>query len=76
MSKINAMSNTIALSEGVDPGSINKGKCVYYICYLIALFLICSGRASRDVKKLEKQEAKLKAMIEKRARRYLYESSK
>lgn len=29
-----------------------------------------------DVKKLEKQEAKLKAKIEKRARRDLYEGSK
>ncbi|GLB36597.1 putative ABC transporter [Lyophyllum shimeji] len=53
------MSSTIALSEGVDLESINKGK------------------ASRvDVKKLEKQEAKLKAKIEKRARRDLYEGSK
>ncbi|EKM83676.1 hypothetical protein AGABI1DRAFT_66547 [Agaricus bisporus var. burnettii JB137-S8] len=53
------MSNTIALSEGVDLESINKGK------------------ASRvDVKKLEKQEAKLRAKIEKRARRDLYEGSK
>ncbi|KIK50531.1 hypothetical protein GYMLUDRAFT_182621 [Collybiopsis luxurians FD-317 M1] len=53
------MSNTIALGEGVDLESINKGK------------------ASRvDVKKLEKQEAKLKAKIEKRARRDLYEGSK
>ncbi|PFH54687.1 hypothetical protein AMATHDRAFT_52423 [Amanita thiersii Skay4041] len=53
------MSNTIALSEGVDLESINKGK------------------ASRvDVRKLEKQEAKLKAKIEKRARRDLYEGSK
>ncbi|KAI0288880.1 P-loop containing nucleoside triphosphate hydrolase protein [Russula brevipes] len=59
MSKTGAMSNTIALSEGVDLESINKGK------------------ASRvDVKKLEKQEAKLKAKIEKRARRDLYEGSK
>jgi ATP-binding cassette subfamily F protein 3 len=53
------MSNTIALTEGVDLESINKGK------------------ASRvDVKKLEKQEAKLKAKIEKRSRRDLYEGSK
>lgn len=53
------LSNTIALSEGVDLESINKGK------------------ASRvDVKKLEKQEAKLKAKIEKRSRRDLYEGSK
>lgn len=37
----------------------------------------CAERASRvDVKKLEKQEAKLKAKIEKRARRDLYEGSK
>ncbi|KAF5377158.1 hypothetical protein D9615_006417 [Tricholomella constricta] len=53
------ISSTIALSEGVDLESINKGK------------------ASRvDVKKLEKQEAKLKAKIEKRSRRDLYEGSK
>ncbi|KAF8167879.1 ATP-dependent transporter [Crassisporium funariophilum] len=53
------LSNTIALAEGVDLESINKGK------------------ASRvDVKKLEKQEAKLKAKIEKRSRRDLYEGSK
>ena len=36
-----------------------------------------AARASRvDVKKLEKQEAKLRAKIEKRARRDLYEGSK
>ena len=29
MSKTGAMSNTIALSEGVDLESINKGKCVH-----------------------------------------------
>ncbi|KAK7688153.1 hypothetical protein QCA50_008523 [Cerrena zonata] len=53
------MSSTIALGEGVDLESINKGK------------------ASRvDVKKLEKQEAKLRAKIEKRSRRDLYEGSK
>ncbi|KAF9015383.1 P-loop containing nucleoside triphosphate hydrolase protein [Cyathus striatus] len=53
------ISSTIALSEGVDLESINKGK------------------ASRvDVKKLEKQEAKLKAKIEKRSRKDLYEGSK
>ena len=78
MSKTGAMSNTIAFSEGVDLESINKGKCVCDICYVPALFLTCcAGRASRvDVKKLEKQEAKLKAKIEKRARRDLYEGSK
>ncbi|KAJ7171742.1 P-loop containing nucleoside triphosphate hydrolase protein [Mycena crocata] len=53
------MSNTIALSEGVDLESINKGKA-----------------SKVDVKKLEKQEAKLKAKIEKRSRRDLYEGSK
>ncbi|KAI0271894.1 P-loop containing nucleoside triphosphate hydrolase protein [Russula aff. rugulosa BPL654] len=38
---------------------------------------INKGKASRvDVKKLEKQEAKLKAKIEKRAKRDLYEGSK
>lgn len=60
LSKAGAVSNTIALGEGVvDLESINKAK------------------ASRvDVKKLEKQEAKLRAKIEKRARRDLYEGSK
>ncbi|KAI6022573.1 P-loop containing nucleoside triphosphate hydrolase protein [Pisolithus marmoratus] len=59
LSKTGAISNTIALGEGVDLESINKAK------------------ASRvDVKKLEKQEAKLRAKIEKRARRDLYEGSK
>ncbi|KAJ7293925.1 P-loop containing nucleoside triphosphate hydrolase protein [Mycena rebaudengoi] len=54
------MSNTIALSEGVDLESINKGKA-----------------SKVDVKKLEKQEAKLKvSKIEKRSRRDLYEGSK
>ena len=78
MSKTGAMSNTIAFAEGVDLESINKGKCVDHIYYLVALCLTCrAGRASRvDVKKLEKQEAKLKAKIEKRARRDLYEGSK
>ncbi|KAI9451534.1 P-loop containing nucleoside triphosphate hydrolase protein [Russula earlei] len=60
MSKAGALSNTIAFSEGVDPRVDQQGKV-----------------ASRvDVKKLEKQEAKLKAKIEKRARRDLYEGSK
>ncbi|KAE9397686.1 hypothetical protein BT96DRAFT_921375 [Gymnopus androsaceus JB14] len=53
------ISSTIALGEGVDLESINKGKA-----------------SKVDVKKLEKQEAKLKAKIEKRARRDLYEGSK
>ena len=78
MSKTGAMSNTIALSEGVDLESINKGKCVRGIRSSLVLYLMdCVSRASRvDVKKLEKQEAKLKAKIEKRARRDLYEGSK
>ncbi|KAG8747863.1 hypothetical protein FRC10_010482 [Ceratobasidium sp. 414] len=59
MSQAAAMSSTIAMSEGVDLSSINKGK------------------ASRvDMKKLEKAEAKIKAKIEKRSRRDLYEGSK
>ncbi|KAG9104507.1 hypothetical protein FRC06_001888 [Ceratobasidium sp. 370] len=59
MSQAPAMSSTIAMSEGVDLSSINKGK------------------ASRvDMKKLEKAEAKIKAKIEKRSRRDLYEGSK
>ncbi|KAJ3544853.1 hypothetical protein NM688_g5695 [Phlebia brevispora] len=63
MSKTAAMSNTVAFGEGVDLESINKGKS--------------RRRASRvDVKKLEKQEAKLRAKLEKRARRDLYEGSK
>ncbi|KAF5381227.1 hypothetical protein D9757_007882 [Collybiopsis confluens] len=53
------ISNTLALGEGVDLESINKGKA-----------------SKVDVKKLEKQEAKLKAKIEKRARRDLYEGSR
>ena len=78
MSKAGAMSNTIAFSEGVDLESINKGKYVNCLPSFLALCLTCCvGRASRvDVKKLEKQEAKLKAKIEKRARRDLYEGSK
>lgn len=36
MSKTGAMSNTIAFAEGVDLESINKGKCVYHFCYLVA----------------------------------------
>ncbi|QRV91315.1 ABC transporter [Ceratobasidium sp. AG-Ba] len=59
MSQAPAMSSTIAMAEGVDLSSINKGK------------------ASRvDMKKLEKAEAKIKAKIEKRSRRDLYEGSK
>jgi ATP-binding cassette, subfamily F, member 3 len=78
MSQAGAMSNTIAFSEGVDLESINKGKCVNYLpSFLVLCLTSCVGRASRvDVKKLEKQEAKLKAKIEKRARRDLYEGSK
>ncbi|KAJ3781841.1 P-loop containing nucleoside triphosphate hydrolase protein [Lentinula aff. detonsa] len=57
------ISSTIALGEGVDLESINRGKA-----------------SKVDVKKLEKQEAKLKARrlakIEKRSRRDLYEGSK
>ena len=54
--------------------SINKGNCVSHIYYLVAPQLTGrAGRASRvDVKKLEKQEAKLKAKIEKRSRKDLY----
>ena len=37
MSKTGAMSNTIAFAEGVDLESINKGKCVSHIYYLVAL---------------------------------------
>ncbi len=78
MSKASAMSNTIAFSEGVDLESINKGKCVNDSCLLRAFYLAYYvKRASRvDVKKLEKQEAKLKTKIEKRAKRDLYEGSK
>ena len=39
--------------------------------------MVISRRASRvDIKKLEKQEAKLRAKIDKRAKRDLYEGSK
>ena len=53
------MSSTIGLGQGVDLESINKGKCVHrsLLCYN----LLRVRRASRvDVKKLEKQEAKLR----------------
>jgi hypothetical protein len=40
MSKTGAMSNTIALSEGVDLESINKGKCVRGIRSLLVLDLM------------------------------------
>jgi ATP-binding cassette subfamily F protein 3 len=40
MSKTGAMSNTIALSEGVDLESINKGKCVRGIRSLPVLDLM------------------------------------
>ena len=79
MSKIGAVSNTIAFSEGgVDLESINKGKCVYHICYLVALCLrCCAARASRaDVEGLEKQGAKLKAKFKMRVRRDLYKPSR
>jgi hypothetical protein len=39
MSKTGAMSNTIAFAEGVDLESINKGKCVSNICYLVVMYL-------------------------------------
>ena len=76
MSKAGAMSNTIAFSEGVDLESINKGKCVndgyqdMNFNFESDVTTLELRRASRvDVKKLEKQEAKLKAKIKKRARR-------
>jgi ATP-binding cassette subfamily F protein 3 len=71
-----SMSNTIALSEGVDLESINKGK---YAKYQFAsappsiLYYILSRASRVDVKKLEKQEAKLKANIH--ASRTLFFSS-
>ena len=40
MSKANAMSNTIAFSEGVDLESINKGKYVNDVCLLRAICLM------------------------------------
>ena len=76
MSKAGAISNTIAFSEGVDLESINKGKCVndgyqdMYFNFESDVTTLELRRASRvDGKKLEKQEAKLKAKIKKRARR-------
>ncbi|KAG8959136.1 hypothetical protein FRC03_008399 [Tulasnella sp. 419] len=53
------ISSTIALADGVDLSSVNKGK-----------------QSRVDMKKLEKQEAKTKAKIEKKNRRDLYEGSK
>src|SRR6266851_1789287 len=40
MSKTGAMSNMIALSEGVDLKLINKGLCVCRICSLLVLDLM------------------------------------
>lgn len=56
------ISSTIALTEGVDLESINKGKFVCLSTYPSQfLSKLDIQRASRvDVKKLEKQEAKIK----------------
>ncbi|KAF7800315.1 hypothetical protein EIP86_011564, partial [Pleurotus ostreatoroseus] len=65
LEKVMDMSKTAAMSNTVAFG---EG---------VDLESINKGKASRvDVKKLEKQEAKLRAKIEKRARRDLYEGSK
>jgi hypothetical protein len=56
------LSTTIALSEGVDLESINKGKWVmHWLLRLSCCWPETLRRASKvDVKKLEKQEAKLR----------------
>ncbi|KAH7911822.1 P-loop containing nucleoside triphosphate hydrolase protein, partial [Hygrophoropsis aurantiaca] len=65
LDKVMDMSKTGAMSTTIGLG---EG---------VDLESINKGKASRvDVKKLEKQEAKLKAKIEKRSRRDLYEGSK
>ncbi|OBZ80100.1 putative ABC transporter ATP-binding protein C29A3.09c [Grifola frondosa] len=54
-----------------------KQDCTIAFSEGVDLESINKGKASRvDVKKLEKQEAKLKAKIEKRSKRNLYEGSK
>ncbi|KAI0056767.1 P-loop containing nucleoside triphosphate hydrolase protein [Artomyces pyxidatus] len=65
LDKVMDMSKTGAMSNTI---AFSEG---------VDLESINKGKASRvDVKKLEKQEAKLKAKIEKRSRRDLYEGSK
>ncbi|EIN13185.1 hypothetical protein PUNSTDRAFT_48256 [Punctularia strigosozonata HHB-11173 SS5] len=65
LDKVMDMSKTGAMSNTL---AFNEG---------VDLESINKGKASRvDVKKLEKQEAKLKAKIEKRAKKSLYEGSK
>ena len=60
MSKSGAMSNTIAFTEGVDLESINKSKYVRSSSS-VSYTHSTSYRASKvDIKKLEKQEAKLR----------------
>lgn len=59
MSKTGSLSTTITFSEGVDLESINKSKWVLEILHLTSSNL--RSRATKvDVKKLEKQEAKLR----------------
>lgn len=62
MGKTGGMSSTIAFNEGVDLESVNKGKWVGLdFVFVWVEFLRYLWRASRvDVKKLEKQEAKLR----------------
>lgn len=56
-----AMSNTLAFSEGVDLESINKAKCVNLRCGYCFKSNVLYERESRvDVKRLEKQETKLR----------------
>ena len=71
-----AMSNTITLTEGVDLESVNKSKCVLATSSLPLDFIIISRASQVDLKKLEKQEAKLRAKIDKRTTKGLYEGSK
>lgn len=64
MGKTGAMSNTIALSEGVDLESINKAKCVLRYYDFVLSWNVWIYRASRvDMKKLEKQETKLRVRM-------------
>lgn len=64
LSKTTQMSSTLRLGdEGVDLESINKGKCVFNVFSLKRIHDAYGQppRASRvDMKKLEKQEAKLR----------------
>ncbi|OJT04948.1 hypothetical protein TRAPUB_4290 [Trametes pubescens] len=69
-------SGLVRLDKVMDLSKTNMSNTIAFT-EGVDLESINKGKASRvDVKKLEKQEAKLKAKIEKRSKRTLYEGSK